>query len=302
MRLKTESVKAGITMEQAYKFVGITRQGFHEKIKRHEREKRLISSIELLVNKYRKERDRRAGSRSLYHNLEIKSKYNLGVTRFERLLSENKLCLAPLRIKIVTTKSDLQSWNYANMISGKSISNINQVVAGDLTYVYLGTHLYYVFSLMDLYSNRIVGMSVSERMRAKDALEAYFQWKSLRNGHRIKGCVHHTDGGSQYFSSTYLSELKSCEIQVSRAKTCLENGYAEQWNGLLKNHFIPTIKYQNVKSLTEEIKQITYFYNNERKQEQLGWQTPVQYETYIGTLSEKQKPVKRLYNFEDPKR
>ncbi|MBK7220245.1 MAG: hypothetical protein IPH94_02570 [Saprospiraceae bacterium] len=39
MRLKTESVKAGITMEQAYKFVGITRQGFHEKIKRHEREK-----------------------------------------------------------------------------------------------------------------------------------------------------------------------------------------------------------------------------------------------------------------------
>ncbi|MBK8850142.1 MAG: hypothetical protein IPN73_08295 [Saprospiraceae bacterium] len=54
--------------------------------------------------------------------------------------------------------------------------------------------------------------------------------------------------------------------------------------------------------MTEEIKQITYFYNNERKQEQLGWQTPVQYETYIGTLSEKQKPVKRLYNFEDPKR
>ncbi|MBL0082187.1 MAG: hypothetical protein IPP37_07025 [Saprospiraceae bacterium] len=89
------------------------------------------------------------------------------------------------------------------MISGKSISNINQVVAGDLTYVYLGTHLYYVFSLMDLYSNRIVGMSVSERMRAKDALEAYFQWKSLRNGHRIKGCVHHTDGGSVLFKHVF---------------------------------------------------------------------------------------------------
>lgn len=39
MRLKTESVKAGITMEQAYKYVGITRQGFHEKVKRHERKR-----------------------------------------------------------------------------------------------------------------------------------------------------------------------------------------------------------------------------------------------------------------------
>ncbi|MBK7221761.1 MAG: DDE-type integrase/transposase/recombinase [Saprospiraceae bacterium] len=186
------------------------------------------------------------------------------------------------------------------MISGKSISNINQVVAGDLTYVYLGTHLYYVFSLMDLYSNRIVGMSVSERMRAKDALEAYFQWKSLRNGHRIKGCVHHTDGGSQYFSSTYLSELKSMKFKLAEQKHVWRMDMPN--NGTpAKESFIPTIKYQNVKNLTEEIKQITYFYNNERKQEQLGWQTPVQYETYIGTLLEKQKPVKRLYNFEDPK-
>lgn len=302
MRLKADCINKGITMEQLYKHVGISRQGFHEKLKRHEREKKLIDSIEILVTRYRKDRDRRAGSRSLYHNLGIKSKFNLGVTRFEQLMSQNKLCLYPLRIKIVTTKSDFQSWNYTNLISGISISNINQVVAGDLTYVFLGAHLYYVFSLLDLYSNRIVGMSVSERMRAKDALEAYFQWKSLRNVQQIKGCIHHTDGGSQYFSNMYLSELRNSEIQVSRAKTCLENGYAEQWNGLLKNHFIPTIKYQNVKSLTEELKQITYFYNNERKQEQLGWQTPIQYETYIGTLLEKQKPVKRLYKFEDPKR
>ena len=114
-------------------------------------------------------------------------------------MSENKLCLAPLRIKIVTTKSDLQSWNYPNLINGKSICNINQVVAGDLTYVFIGRSLFYVFSLQDLYSNRIVGMSVSERMRAKDALEAYFQWKLLRKVQQIKGCIHHTDGGSQYF-------------------------------------------------------------------------------------------------------
>ena len=56
-----------------------------------------------------------------------------------------------------------------------------------------------------------------------------------------------------------------------------------------------------MKKLTEELKQITYFYNYERKQEQLGWQAPVEYENYIGTQSEKQIPVKRLYDFEDLK-
>ena len=57
-----------------------------------------------------------------------------------------------------------------------------------------------------------------------------------------------------------------------------------------------------MKKLTEELKQITYFYNYERKQEQLGWQAPVEYENYIGTQSEKQIPVKRLYDFEDLKK
>ncbi|MBK8110443.1 MAG: hypothetical protein IPK46_08995 [Saprospiraceae bacterium] len=111
--------------------------------------------------------------------------------------------------------------------------------------------------------------------------------------------VHHTDGGLTVLS-TYLSELRAVKFKLAE-QNMFENGYARTMERLLKNHSYQQSSTQNV-SLTEEIKQITYFYNNERKQEQLGWQTPVQYETYIGTLLEKQKPVKRLYNFEDPKR
>jgi putative transposase len=310
MRLKSNRLSSGITMEQVYQYIGLSRQGFYEQVKRYEAERGMMEKIESLAVNYRRKNDRRAGSRSLYYNLEIGSKFNIGVTRFEQLMSEYMLCLAPLRIKVVTTKSDWQSWNYHNLINGISISNINQVVAGDLTYVFLGPHLFYVFlgphlfyvfSLLDLYSNRLVGMSISDRMRAKDAMKAYLQWKSLRTPEQIKGCIHHTDGGSQYFSGKYISDMKSNEIQISRAKTCLENGYAEQWNGLLKYHFIPTIKYQNLEKVTKELEKIAYFYNCERKQEQLGWKTPLEYETYVNGLQEKWRPIKQLYKFDDPK-
>ena len=52
-------------------------------------------------------------------------------------------------------------------------------------------------------------------MRAKDALEAYFQWKLLRKVQQIKGCIQHTDGGSQYFSTIYLNELKKVKFKLA---------------------------------------------------------------------------------------
>ena len=172
-------------------------------------------------------------------------------------------------------KKKKKSWNYPNLINGKSICNINQVVAGDLTYVFIGRSLFYVFSLQDLYSNRIVGMSVEWKNEGPKT-----HWRHIFNGNYWERCnrskVVYTIQTERVtvLLNNLFKWVKRSEVQISRAKTCLENGYAEQWNGLLKNHFIPTIKYQNMKKLTEELKQITYFYNYERKQEQLGWQAP----------------------------
>ena len=104
MRLKSNRLNAGITMEQVYQYIGLSRQGFYDQVKRKEAESVMMEKIESLAVNYRRKNDRRAGSRSLYYNLEIGSKFNIGVTKFERLMSEYKLCLAQLRIKDVTTK------------------------------------------------------------------------------------------------------------------------------------------------------------------------------------------------------
>jgi len=285
----------GIAMERFYVHVGISRQGFSKAVKGFVEEKLLGEKLIGMVKSYRQSKDRRAGSRSLFYNLDIKSRFGIGVNRFEQLMSANGLILPPLSTRVVTTKSSMQSWTYSNLVNGLSINDINQAVAGDLTYLFIFGKRYFLFCLTDLYSARIVGFGFGPNMRALDAKVARDGWVRLRKKKNLKGCIHHTDGGTQYFSALYLKSLVDLEVSVSCAENCLMNGYAEQKNGLIKHHFMPTVRDLDGNGLNREIKRIIRIYNHERKQEGLGWLSPVEFEKKISGMSE--KPDRLLHKF-----
>ena len=299
-RLRARRKELGLVMEALYRYLGISRQGYYQRLSRQGTDMDLMNMVEEQVTCYRRDQDRRAGSRSLYHNLNIKGQFDIGVTKFERLMSQYGLTLKPLRVRVVTTQSALQSWNYNNLINGLKINGINQVVAGDLTYVDIGLKRLYLFCLTDLYSARLVGLWGSDRMRAIDAKGAFDGWIELRGADQLKGCIHHTDGGSQYFSYLYLQALNSRLIQISVARNCLQNGFAEQRNGLIKHHLIPTKRAQNLDQFRIQLRQIDYFYNYQRKQQGLGWRTPVEFEDYIQGLDPQDRPLKKLHDFGGP--
>lgn len=300
VRLREKRQAYGVIMEELYRQLGISRQGMTKRIQNHFHEKQMVDQIGIQVRDYRQKKDRRAGSRSLYYNLDVKQNFNLGVTKFEHLMSAYNLTISPLKVHVITTQSSCQSWNYKNLISGIELNNINQVIAGDLTYVRLGPCLFYLFGLTDLYSARLVGLSVSERMRTEDAQDALRSWIKLRGEENLENCIHHTDGGGQYFSRDYLDKLSANHIQVSVAKSCKQNGYAEQRNGLIKYHLIPSKEIRNLSEFQVAILEIAYFYNHERKQEKLGWRTPVAFESYVENLSAQERPVMELHDFEQP--
>lgn len=296
-RLSAKREALGLVMEDAYRYLGITRQGQAQGLRSRQEEAALMRSVESQVAHYRLDKDRRAGSRSLYYNLDIKGQFGLGVTKFEQLMSQYGLTLAPLRVRVVTTKSVLQSWNYGSLLNGLAINGINQVVAGDLTYVSIGPFRFYLFCLTDVYSARLVGMWASDRMRAEDAKQAFEAWARLRGKEQLVDCIHHTDGGSQYFSELYLAQLNGHAIRISVAQDCLQNGFAEQRNGLIKHHLIPTRQTQGLESFQAQLLEIDYFYNHQRKQQGLGWRTPVEFEAYIQGLQPGKRPVKTLHDF-----
>jgi transposase InsO family protein len=293
--IREGQIDHGIPMERFYRYVGISRQGFSKAVIRFVEQKALVGELRDLVKSYRKAKDRRAGSRSLFHNLGIKSRFGIGVNKFEHLMSENGLILPPLSTRVVTTRSSMQSWNYPNLVNGLVINDINQAVAGDLTYVYIMGQRYFLFCLTDLYSARIVGIGFGPNMRAENAKEAMDDWVGLRKKKNLRGCIHHTDGGTQYFSGLYLNSLGEIDVRVSCAENCLMNGYAEQRNGLIKHHLIPTVSALDEKELYREIKRIIRVYNHDRKQEGLGWLSPVEFEEKISGMSE--KPDRVLHKF-----
>lgn len=287
----------GISMEQVYRFIGASRQACAQSINRRKKEETLMSGISMEVNKYRKLHDAYAGSRSLYYNLAIKRKYNLGVNKFENLLSSYGLTLSRVEAKIVTTRSSPRSWHYDNLVNGLTINNINRVIVGDLTYVLKDSQRYFVFSLFDLYSAMMVGIYGGLRMRTTEAIIPLEQCITLRGKEKIKGCIHHTDGGSQYFSNLYMDKTNSLEMLTSVAKNCLENGYAEQRNGMIKEHFIPLKRGRNEVEFNKGLQEIKMDYNYERKQENLDWKSPVEFEQYLTTLENKLFPSFTLHTW-----
>lgn len=242
------------------------------------------------IVKETRKKHRNMGSRVMYHQLKIEE---VGINKFEKIVSNNGLCVQVKRRRIVTTNGVYEDWD-KNLINGMILTNINQVIAGDITYLILEDKVYYIFSLKDMYSKRIVGLYGSENMLAINALITLNQALNLR-GENIHNCIHHSDAGSQYKSKIYKKALRDNHLKMSIAENCLQNGMAEQLNGVLKNDYIVK-EVKNVNDLNKQLNEIKRLINEERPVKQLGYLTPLEFEKNL--LVEDKKMKIKLYNFE----
>jgi putative transposase len=234
------------------------------------------------------------GSRVMYHHLNIE---HVGINKFEKILSNNGLSIKVKRRRIITTEG-IHEKDDKNQINGRTLSNINQVISGDITYLIMPDKTYYIFTLKDMYSKRIIGLHGSDNMLSMNAIITLRQGIKLR-GSGLEGCIHHTDAGSQYKSTVYKKLLKDNKMIRSIAQDCLQNGMAEQLNGVIKNDYtISEVK--NVKDLNKQLMEIKRLINENRPVESLSYMTPVEYEEWLTKVNEKPKII--LHDFTEEKR
>ena len=283
----------GVIAERFYKedFLeanGFSRQFLYKKRKSLKTKEDTIASIIEQVLKIRK-KHKNMGARVLYHQLNIQ---NLGVNKFEHIVSSSGLSVVIRKRRIVTTTGVYEKSDQ-NLINGLLLNGINQVIAGDITYLILQDKTYYIFTLKDMYSKRIVGLYASEYMLASNAIITLKQVLRLR-GTDMRHCIHHSDAGSQYKSIKYKKLLKNNQMLMSIANNCLENGMSEQLNGVLKNDYV--IKdVKNINQLNKHLTEIKRLINEERPVKDLNYKTPIAFENWIATLDH--KPEMQLYDF-----
>lgn len=284
----------GYSMERLYAYLGVTRQALHQQQKAMLHQTLKEQEILRRVRDFR-ENHSRMGSRCLYYSLGIK---RMGVTKFEELMSRNNLTVPVKRKRIKTTDSKGSKY-YPNLINGKILTGINQLIVADITYYHTVNQMLYIFTLKDVYSQRILSLRASDNMKALNALKTLDDFVKVRGSGPFPFLIHHSDNGKQYDATVFKAELAKLEIQISRAGNSLENGSSESLNNIIKNHYLyDHSQIKNVKQLQKALDELKWKLNNEKAIKSLGYRTVVDFERYILSLAESERPVKKLYDFE----
>ena len=137
----------------------------------------------------------------------------------------------------------------------------------------------YCCAIKDLFSNRIVGYALDERMTAALAVTALRTAVARRRPTGV--VVVHSDRGSQFRARSFRAVLTAAGLQGSmgRVASAGDNAAMESWHALLQKNVLDRRRWRTRDELHEAIVfWIEHTYNRRRRQRALGKLTPVEYE------------------------
>ena len=250
--------------------------------------------------KYSKERTRKQAEEAKLVGeikaIQDKSRYSYGTPRVTKELKENKLDTNHKKVarllrenglnhrmkkKFKITTDSKHKFQIAPNILNRDFkaSAPNQKWVSDITYIWTAEGWLYLCVIIDLYSRKVVGWSVSTRINADLLLMAFWHAVSLRNPG--KGLIFHSDRGSQYCSNRFRTVLKTLGMiqSMSRKGNCWDNACAETFFKSLKSEWIYDINFSS-KQVAKNVlfEYIEIFYNRQRSHSFLGYNTPEGYE------------------------
>jgi putative transposase len=124
----------------------------------------------------------------------------------------------------------------------------DQKWVSDITYIWTDEGLLYLPVVLELYSRRVIGWTIVERMTAALVCDALTM--ALWNRKMPAGVIVHSDRGSQYCSELYQKLLIKHQLVCSMSKKgdCYDNAGMESWNYSFK---VEAVHGERLKTLAE---------------------------------------------------
>ncbi|WP_420795638.1 IS3 family transposase [Isoalcanivorax pacificus] len=150
---------------------------------------------------------------------------------------------------------------------------------GDITYLWTDEGWLYLATVIDLFSRRVIGWALSERMTADLACDALRM--ALWKRRMPRGVIVHTDRGSQYCSAAYQKLISQHRLlcSMSAKGNCYDNACAESFFHTLKVELVHGERFRTRQQMREAIfEYIEIDYNRNRRHSAIGYLNPEAYE------------------------
>jgi putative transposase len=155
----------------------------------------------------------------------------------------------------------------------------NHLWVADITYVRTWEGWLYLSLVLDTYSRKVVGWSMTNNLRTELVLDALNM--AIYNRRPQPGLIHHSDRGSQYTSVEFGSRLKEAGFLPSMGSVAdaYDNSMAESFVSTLKRELIYRHSWPSRQMVRTAIfEYIEGFYNTRRRHSALGNLSPSKYE------------------------
>jgi putative transposase len=262
----------------------VSRAGFYGWLKRPDsqrkrEDKRFLTLIRTSFEKSRKT----YGYRRIHDDFSEQNEL-CGKHRIARLMRENDIRPKSQRRFKVTTDSKHNKPIHDNHLNRQFNAVVpNQRWVSDITYIPTVEGWLYLAVIMDLFSRKIIGWSMSNRMKESIVIDAL---KMALFRRKISSTVLlHSDRGSQYASENFQQLLRDhgIDCSMSRKGDCWDNAAMESFFHSLKTECVYHERYLTRDEAKKSIfDYIEVFYNRQRKHSYLGYHSPEQYELICG--------------------
>ena len=267
------------------KALDVSRSGFHAWLNRKPT-KRTLENEELtcIVRQSFIASDRTYGARRVWHDV-LAEGFNCGLHRIERLMRANALKARPRRRYLPPDVGERRTSAIAPNVLDRQFHALvpNTKWIADFTYIWTAEGWLYVSAVIDLFSRRVVGWSMSTTMTAQLVADALVMaiW---RRG-KPDALLHHSDQGSQYSSEQFRS------LMADNGVTCSMSRSGNVWDNAAMESFFLSLKTERTARKTYRTRSqakadifdyIERFYNPVRRHSTLGYISPIEFERKAG--------------------
>jgi len=186
-----------------------------------------------------------------------------------RLMDENHLLMG----KVIRSKGKRKWVTYRRINALKPM----EYLCLDIKYVWVQGEgcWYYLLSIMDVYSRKILIYLFQHSVRKTDLIRL-FRILDLR--FNLKGVIIRNDNGSQFIANKVRETLTEMEAQqeFTHVATPEENAYIEAFHSILDRELIQRVELTSYYNAKNHIVQYMEWYNDRRRHKEIGRITPNQ--------------------------